>query len=447
MMNIKRAEEIFRGLDRQSISRRRLLASAASLAIIPAHSAAQEATPAPVTDAQQATPAAVADAQEWQVRVNNVSPEGENWSFNAFYPDRLRAHPGDTIVFTLAPNPNAFHTVMVMIQGLTPMEMYQGFAGGFVQPDPTQPDRLQSAIFGNEPTPPCGRADQDPCLVAAPETIEFGFSSAVLVNPPSDGDQGNTSFAVTLDPALPLGPYYFMSLVDGPTMSGRIDVVAPDQPVQAADELQAAAERQYQADLASLAGYDRVVNPPQESNPDGTKTWQVDAGASPDNARLSINEFSLPQMVIRAGDTVTWTNRSPGAVAHTVSGFADTPDAIPGDLSPYQPVCVSDTGEPQLPPEGSFPPDVWNSCPGMEANYMTAASQPSAPSSAPYTDGPRTSGILLNQEYLDSPIGDGLPFASSYSVVFPNPGTYEYECAIHPGMKGTVVVIPQPRPF
>ncbi len=132
-------------------------------------------------------------------------------------------------------------------------------------------------------------------------------------------------------------------------------------------------------------------------------------------------------------------------MAHTVTGFTDAPDAMSGDMNPYQPVCISDTGEPQLPPPGSFPPDVWNTCPGMEANYLTAASQPSAPSGTAYTDGPRTSGVLLNQEYLDSPIGEGLPYASSYSVVFPNPGTYEYGCAIHPGMVGTVVVLPRPQ--
>jgi plastocyanin len=150
-------------------------------------------------------------------------------------------------------------------------------------------------------------------------------------------------------------------------------------------------------------------------------------------------------MVIHAGDTVTWTNRSPAAVAHTVTGFADTSGAIPEDMSPYQPVCLSDNDEVQLPPAGSFPPDIWNTCPGAEANYLTAASQPSHPSGDPYTEGPRTSGILLNQEYLESPIGEGLPFASSYSVTFSNPGTYEYESAIHPGMKGTVVVLPRPQ--
>ena len=48
---------------------------------------AQEATP---VGAQPATP--VPGAQTWHVLVNNVSPDGENWSFNAFYPDHLRAH-------------------------------------------------------------------------------------------------------------------------------------------------------------------------------------------------------------------------------------------------------------------------------------------------------------------------------------------------------------------
>ena len=130
-----------------------------------------------------ASPVVAVAPQTWHVLVNNVSPAGENWSFNAFYPDHLQAHPGDTIIFTLAPNPNAFHTVMVLVKGITPLEMYQGFAGGFVQPNPNQTDQLQSAFFGNEPNPPCGRAGQDPCLLANPTTIEFGISSAVAHQP------------------------------------------------------------------------------------------------------------------------------------------------------------------------------------------------------------------------------------------------------------------------
>ena len=438
---------------------------------------AQEATPA---GAQPSTP--VPGAQTWHVLVDNVSPPGENWSFNTFYPDHLQVHPGDTIVFTLAANPQAFHTVHILTLGMTPLEWYSGFSGGFIQTDLTRPGGWQSPFFGIESATLCGRAGQDPCLfnyddVGIPGE-EFGVNSGVLVNPPPDGGVGNTSFTVTLDAGLHPGPYYVTSDADGSTMSGRIDVVAPDQPVQPADELAAAAQRQYETDLAWLAGQDRIVYPPETSNPDGTKTWYVAAGggggrvvassseaypagtpqaaqAYPADATqgsqpkswLSINAFAPSQMVIIAGDTVTWTNDGPGAVAHTISGFASTPDAIAQDLSPYQPGCMTSGGELQLPPAGSFPPDIWNTCPGAEVNNLTASSQPSVPSGDPYTDGERTSGILLNQEYLDSPIGAGLPFTSSYSVTFPNPGTYYYQCAIHPGMIGVVVVIPKPQAF
>ena len=112
--------------------------------------------------AQEATP--VPGAQTWQVLVNNVSPEGENWSFNSFYPDELQAHPGDTIVFTLAPNPQAFHTVQILTAwrlARTPLEFYQGYLGGFRQPDSTRPGEWQSPFFGVvDPRIPCGRAGQ-----------------------------------------------------------------------------------------------------------------------------------------------------------------------------------------------------------------------------------------------------------------------------------------------
>jgi len=278
--------------------------------------------------------------------------------------------------------------------------------------------------------------------------VNFGVNSGVLLNPPP-GAKGNTSFTVTLMPDLPLGAYYYMSLVDGPPMSGRLDVVAANVPVQSAAALLADARRQYEADLAWFASHDRITNPPEASNPDGTKTWRADAGMGSPDSRLSINEFNPAQMVVVAGDTVVWTNHSPWVVPHTVTGFITGPDGMQPnlyDLYPFQPLCVDPDGTEHLPPPGSFPPDIWNNCVGGEANNFTQFSQPSAPSGTPYTDGARTSGLLLNQEYLDSPSGDGLPFVSSYAVTFPNVGTYAYVCVLHPGMEGTVLVLPKPRP-
>jgi plastocyanin len=410
--------------------------------------------------AQEATP--VPGAQTWHVQVNNVSPEGENWSFTTFYPDQLQVHPGDSIEFTLAPNQQAFHTVHLLALGMTPMEFYQGFSGGFIQPDLTTPGGWTRTYFGFQAGTPCGRTGQHTCpAVDVTDDISFGIASPVLFNAPPSGGEGNTSWTTTIDVNTRPGPYYFMSDVDGPTMLGRIDVVPFDQPVQPASELEEQAARQYEADLNWLAGQDRIDYPAETSNPDGTKIWQVSAGSggrtmiatatqtgqSPDKKSwLSINEFAPSNMVIIAGDTITWTNDSPGATPHTVSGFGGSPDAIPQGLDPFQPGCLTSDGGTTLPPEGSFPPDIWNTCPGMEVNRLTDASQPSAPSGETYVEGPRTSGILLNQEYLDSAIGAGLPFASNYSVTFENPGVYAYRCEIHPGMTGNVVVIPKPKP-
>ncbi|MFN8674754.1 MAG: hypothetical protein U0Z70_00125 [Thermomicrobiales bacterium] len=417
---------------------------------------AQEATPAgeghgvSVVGPHTGTP--VPGAQTWHILVNNLSPEGENWSFNTFYPRNVEVHPGDTIVFTLAPNPQALHAIHVLTVGMTSDEWYSGFSGGFLQSDLTRPGGWQTPYFGIEAASPCGRADQDPCLFNADDIgspgLEFGLNLGVLVNPPPSGGEGNTSFTITLDPALLPGPYYVTSDVDGATMTGRIDVVSADLPVQAASDVEAAAQRQYEADLTALASVDQWHTPAETANPDGTKTWQASAGMSvPGRPWLSLNAFAPSHMAIIAGDTVTWTNHGPGAVAHTITGFSSTPDALPEDMHPYQPGCMTSSGELQLPPAGSFPLDIWNTCPGMEVNNLTDFSQPSVLSGDPYTDGERTSGILLSQEYLDSPIGAGLPFESSYSVTFPNPGTYFYHCALHPDMIGVVVVLPKPRAF
>jgi len=66
------------------------------------------------------------------------------------FPSRPSAGPpGDKVVSQLAPNPNAHHTVMVLLWAMTPLEMYQGFAGSFVLDDRTRPDQLNSTFFSS----------------------------------------------------------------------------------------------------------------------------------------------------------------------------------------------------------------------------------------------------------------------------------------------------------
>ena len=266
------------------------------------------------TSAQEATP--VPGAQTWHVLVNNVSPEGKNWSFNAFYPDSLQAHPGDTIVFTLAPNPQAFHTVQILTAwrlARTPLEYYQGYLNGFRQPDLNRPGGWQSTYFGViDRRSPCGRVGQDPCVMPFfPEgAFGIGVNSGVLVNPPPGGGEGNRSFTVTLDPALLPGPYYMMSNVDGPTMSGLIEVVPPDQPVQSQDVWTPPPSCSTRpTSWRSRPSIGSAV-PPSRRTRTAPRHGRSRLVSAAENAPgLSINAFARAQMVIIAGDTVTWTNQ------------------------------------------------------------------------------------------------------------------------------------------
>lgn len=396
--------------------------------------------------------------QHWQIQVDNVSPPGHNWSFNAYYPDRLQAHAGDTITFAVAANPNAFHTVALETPAATPDQGYPGYVFKDEDDDPVQMSTVyfnSKPFFGAQPSTLCGRGGNAACTYDGSGELKSG----VLLNPPppdAGTGQGNPSFSLQLDSKLAPGTYFFFCLVHGPSMSGSIDVLSADQPAQSADVLKQDANREYQADLLRLTDLARTIQTPTViTNPDGWRTWGVAAGGGSPDTRLSVNEFGVPNMVVRIGDTVTWTDESPAIVAHTVTGFATAPGQPPPNLAPFQPVCGGPDPEQggetapdvSIPPDTGFPPDVWNDCPPwQQENHLTDYAYPSAPSGSDYSGDSLTSGLLFNADFLSSPIGLGLPFSSSYSVTFTQAGTYRYACMIHYGMTGSIEVVPTPTP-
>lgn len=399
--------------------------------------------------AQTSAPATAA-VQTWHIQADNISPPGHNWSFNAFYPDHVQAHPGDTLVFSVADNPNAFHSAALLTPGGLPFLAYSGY----VFPDEDAPNQLMSTFFstkpnfGFSPKKPCGRAGAAPCPFDAFNT--GAVKSPVLIAPSTlTGAEGNPSFSLTIQPSVPPGTYYFYCLVHGPSMSGSVDIVAPDQPVQSAAQLKEDADREYQTDLAKLPDVERAMRTPGwVTTLDGQRTWTVAAGQGSADGRVSVNDFGVHQLFVRQGDTVTWTNQSPPIVAHTVSGFTTTPDQTPPKLSPFEPVCggidpnFGGETEPDTsaPPGSLFPANIWNTCQVREENHLTAYAQPSVTSGSVYTGGAVSSGILLPADFLAQPVAEGLPFSNSFSLTFPDAGTYSYTCAIHYGMQATIIV-------
>jgi len=372
----------------------------------------------------------------WQDQVDNLTPEGHVWGFDTYYPNRLQAHAGDTVTWTVANNPNAFHTVTLAPAGATPAMAFPGFVG----PDTDEPGKANFTFFVGEPAAPCGRASQAPCAFDGTTMVNSG----ILVPPPPPevgGGQGNLTFTATLSPRLAPGTYYFFCLVHGPDMSGSIDVLPPGDPAQSAASLAADAQRQYQADLLSLSNAAVAIQTPTMTpNGDGTTTWGVAAGGGND-PRLTIDEFGVHGLVIKAGDTVKWTMNSsaPGEI-HTVTGFATAPGQEPPELDVFDVACSGPGGADTYAPPSAYQFDFWSSCQGQEESHSTQYAQANLPSGSAYTGGDVTSGILIIPAAVGTP---GIPFGATYALSFPNPGTYEYACTIHEGMVGEITVLPR----
>jgi plastocyanin len=148
--------------------------------------------------------------------------------------------------------------------------------------------------------------------------------------------------------------------------------------------------------------YPKVVN----------NTWTVQAGSG--NAIDANDGFVPDQLTIHAGDKVKWV--SGGVLFHTVSFGIDplkTPLFIPAGNGPQGPI--------------------------LAINPVIVT--PVMPAGGIYNGGVANSGIaLLQGNYLNMP---GQKFVKApFVLTFAKPGTYTYYCLIHPGMKGTITVLP-----
>jgi plastocyanin len=132
---------------------------------------------------------------------------------------------------------------------------------------------------------------------------------------------------------------------------------------------------------------------------DGVLNIIVGSGGT---GRSTVNLFSSPVGIIQAGDTVVWTNPADSIEAHFVNS------------TPYDPVAVPEI----VPVEQPAGPPVLSMGPGF---FGTT------------TDGAVIkAGDTFNSAFI-------VPGAS-FSLVFDEAGVYHYNCHIHPGMTGMIVV-------
>lgn len=300
-------------------------------------------------------PVPVHAATVWQATVG-IERHDQGIQGNGFLPSELWIDAGDSVTWTS--KAGEIHTVSFL-------------SGG---------DRPPLVVFG--PTGPAFNP-----LVAAPQGGATyngtGYANSGLLT------EGGTYTLTFTQP----GTYSFVCLVHS-TMSGTLHVKPAGAPYPYS---QASYDTQAQKQGARLLAEGQRVAASGLQAAARAGRGQVTAGAGellPETG-VAVLRFQPEQIVIKVGDTVTWTNRDP-ETPHTVTFGAEPPG---GPLGVFAPSGTDSPGHATI------------SSPGQAVN----------------------SGV----------IGAGLP-SVQFRATFTVPGTYAYYCALHDdlGMLGTVIVTP-----
>ena len=353
------------------------------------------------------------------VNVDHTPISGTNFDFLDFYPGNATVHQGDTVNFHwVESNGNTFHTVTFVPAGagLTQQSLSRLIpGGGGPVPDKDDPGKPSLYLSLNPNQQVCGNSayfpGTAPCSYDGHSVLNSGLLAANAI--PERGEFPPTPplhWSVTMN--VRPGVYHYFCLVHGPGMSGTITVAAPGATVSSSAKQAQNSVSQFQAQAAEAAGIKAHVPAPVQQVQAGHTTWTITAGLNAARtSKLETDEFSAPNLAIKAGDTVVWQPRG----FHTVTFPAKA--GVPA----FTLQCESGNA-PDRVFSGSF-----KGCAGTEATLSRGAF-PSGPPGVAYTSGFVNSGILV------------IPRPHAWTLTFPKAGTYRYQCLVHYGMFGTITV-------
>lgn len=356
-------------------------------------------------------------------QIRTVQMDGKTDAFNgafmAYFPKSVMVHPGDTVVFhdNDTGEPHSVTMGTLVEKGLAaaakadpngppppefaglPLMLPEG-PGDAVQAG-ARPCYLATGTPPTDPTQPCPQ-------VAQPDFDGTqAYYSSGAIKPGGD-------FTVRVAANTPPGTYNYYCDLHGSVMSGSVVVVAASQPIPSQADVDAAARTEKQAMVAKVMPDYQAAKAGKASVPGNL------AGLfSMAEQQVEINEFLPKEITVKAGQPVTWTVLG----VHTITfGGPDHPPSVlefaaDGAVRLRQDL-LAPAGGPGLPQPGPDAPPPTGPVPVDGGSY-------------PGT-GLHSSGFLPSIP----------PALITYTLTFPNPGTYNVDCVIHPNMKGKVVVIP-----
>jgi plastocyanin len=296
---------------------------------------------------------------DWQATVG-AQDENKGRQVVAFLPNELWIHAGDSIQWNV--KADEIHTITFLTVGQVRPPFAVGCPGF----------SFGAAIF-----------DGSTCVTTPPMVSGQSFTVAF----PS------------------VGNFKLVCLVH-PDMTGVVhvlDTTAALPHEQAFYDKQAAGQaNELLADLAQLEGHHHAASPNGVVGGTG-KTLATGGG----HDTISLMRFVKPELVIRAGATVEWTNDDP-SMPHTITFGTE-----PQDPFPPSPNVTVDA-------DGALHATIASTSDSVHSGFIVSAPQDE---------------IGLPQ----TPLGP-----TRFRITFARPGVYPYICALHDdlGMKGTIIVLP-----
>ena len=379
----------------------------------------------------------------YDVQVDATSP-AFNLGTVAYFPNELKAHPGDTVRFTAVdrgePHTVTFGTIIddaLSALAKIPKDAPRG-------PPPPSVQRVPPALAGQLPSNVDLRqsAMQSCFLPSGDPPVKDACAKEQQRQPELTGTQtfynsgflpGRAVFSVKLASDLKPGVYNYMCLFHLDFMTGTVLVVDKGAPAQSPDEVKAKGTERLNKLVAAL-------QPAFAEAKAKATTAEVLAGAGDAAVHDGlITEFFPKTVSLPVGASLTWRF----ILGHTISVNApsDAVDfvvkATDGSfhLNNKAIFPVSWPGQPLPPFPGLDPP------PGAPPPQPPPALPPGAvpPPPPPFSadagawdgKGFRGSGVLFQFDPRQ---------AVTYKVTFSQGGTYTYKCLIHIDMEGTVKV-------
>jgi plastocyanin len=231
------------------------------------------------------------------------------------------------------------------------------------------------------------------------------------------------------------GTYAYRSLFHLP-MSGVIEVVPSGSP---GVTRQAAIDDYVVNEIPLYEGrFNDVVatrsTSGRSNGPRGTSLWYVLAGTASRIGNLDVLRFLPDDLTVEQGDTVVWIVDH--VQAHTVT-FFDTQGEAPQDFIVLQ---LPDGRTVSPPAVGEEPSPELAEALADPTTHPRLVLGPSAQRSGTAAHDGRSlfsSGLIGEHPLID------LPMDKAWSLTFVTPGTFDYQCLLHPGMAGSITVNPR----